>query len=97
MIVWTPDWLYLYWVMTLCTGLFLLSLMLRNYRMLGSYRMILEMLDLASDSKGEDRKWSVRPDEESAKKFILLVIIGASLFWPITLVTLIAVSGDENR
>lgn len=73
-----------YWTGTLITGLLLIWKFGQQVRMLGSVRMVLELMDLAHQVKGEDRFWFSRPDEDSAKRMLLLIVLIASLTWPVT-------------
>lgn len=57
--------------MGVAAGMVWLFAILQAASRLGSYQMILQMMDLGRQMDGADPMWSTYPDEPSSKRFLL--------------------------
>lgn len=57
-------------------------------RALGSYRMVLELLDMGLSSNGRDRLWASLPDERNARFVLYAAAALMGLSWVYVLILL---------
>lgn len=90
-----PPLAAFYWTLAALVGAWVVTSFEQRARDLGSYRMLLELIDMGARGDGQDSSLSAGKDEPAARAFLYAIGLLCGIAWPATLVLWIrSASGD---